>query len=407
MNSYSYQTRAAFLWTRILDTPFWAIFNMLPYILYKDLNATPLQIAFVIALKPVSALFSMYWSALINRRRDRLVSNIIWSGILRHLPFLFFPFIDSVWYFIAAFGFHMMLARGAQPAWMEVLKLNIPAIRREKIFAQGSVIGYVGDAVMPFALGFLLDGFVQSWRWIFPATALLSLFVIFVQYRIPICLKDAPSPEPEVQQPLRQQALRPWKAAWDLITTRPDFACFQIGFMLGGGGLMIMQPVLPKFFIDILGMSYTELAIAIQLCKGIGFAATSSLWANWMNRTGIFRFTGWVTVLAALFPLFLIMGKVSVLWVYFAYVAYGIMQAGSVLSWNMSGPIFSRDEESSIFTSINVVTVGLRGCVAPAMGSLLLAVSGPAVTLVVGGALCLMATQRMWSYHARADLREA
>lgn len=37
------KTRSAFLWTRLLNIPFWAIYNMLVIILYKDLHATPLQ----------------------------------------------------------------------------------------------------------------------------------------------------------------------------------------------------------------------------------------------------------------------------------------------------------------------------------------------------------------------------
>ena len=43
------------------------------------------------------------------------------------------------------------------------------------------------------------------------------------------------------------------------------------------------------------------------------------------------------------------------------------MQAGSELSWNMSGPLFSKQEESSSYTSVNIVTAGIRGlhCASP------------------------------------------
>jgi len=70
--------------------------------------------------------------------------------------------------------------------------------------------------------------------------------------------------------------------------------------MLGGGGLMIMQPALPAFFLGELSLSYTTLAIALAACKGIGFTLTSRLWAGLLNKLNIFRFSSHVTILAAL-----------------------------------------------------------------------------------------------------------
>lgn len=391
------KTRNAFIISRIFDTPFWAIFNMLPFILYKDLHATPFQLAIIIALKPLSSIFSMYWSALVNKRPDRLVPNIIWSGILRHLPFFLFPFVDNVWYYIASFGFHMMLSRGAQPAWMEILKINIPAGSMQKVFAYGTALGYVGDAIFPFVLGGLMDGYLEAWRWIFPGTALLSLAAVAWQLSIPID-RDATAPP----VPTKFNLIKPWKEALRLISARSDFARFQIAFMFGGAGLTVIQPALPVYLIDILNVSYTELAVALTTFKGIGFAVSSPLWANWMNRVNLYRFTSMVTFLAGLFPFCVIMSQHNIAWLYLGYLGYGIMQAGSQLSWNLSGPIFSRSEDSSIYTSVNVVSVGLRGCFAPAIGSFICITAGTSTVLILGAALCFIATQRLTAYSKMA-----
>lgn len=392
-------TRSAFVWSRILDTPFWAIFNMLPFILYKDLHATPLQLAAIITLKPLTSIFSMYWSALIHRRHERLLSNIIWSGILRHLPFFFFPLVNNVWFFIASFGFHMMLSRGAQPAWLEVLKINIPGISREKVFAYGSLLGYVGDAIFPFALGWLLDGYFQAWRWIFPFSALVSLVAILWQVKIPVkCELHADVREPLWSESLWKQLLKPWQDSWALMFQRPDFARFQVGFMLGGVGLMIMQPALPIYFVDKLHLSYTELAVALTTFKGIGFALSTPLWTNLISKINIYRFTSWVTGLISLFVFCVMMSQLNPAWLYLGYLTYGIMQSGSTLSWNLSGPMFSQQEDSSIYSSVNVVTVGLRGCFAPAIGSLLCAYGNAAYALILGGMICLLATQRLAAF---------
>lgn len=391
------ETKIAFLWTWILNTPFWALFGMLPFILYKDLHATPFQIAAMVTLKPTVSLFSLYWSSWINKRKDRLVLNVFWGTILGHLPFLFFPFIDSPWYFVGAFGFYMLMARGTLPAWMEILKLNVPKGNREGIFALASAFEYVGAGLFPFVMGALLDGYAQSWRWIFPLVSLVAIGAVLLQRKIPIAVEERPAGTPF-------SLLSPWKQAWQLLRSRTDFSMMQVGFMMGGSGLMIIQPVLPMFCMDSLHLSYTELAIAITLCKGVGFAVTSPLWSRWLNRTDFYSFLACVTGVAMLFPIGLFLAQAHLAWLYVAFVLYGVMQAGSELGWNLSGPIFAKQEDSSPFSSVNVLTVGLRGSLVPPLGSLLGLYGGTHPVMVAGALLCLLATVSMAAYGRKAQL---
>lgn len=401
------RTRLAYVSTRVLDTPFWAIYNMLPFILYKDLHATPWQLAVIIALKPLVSLLSMYWSAAINKRRDRLVSNIIWARGLGYLPFFFFPFINTIWFFIAAFGLYMMLTVGMMPAWMEILKLNIPTQSRERVFSYTQAFGYMGGGLLPFILGWILDEHIQAWRWLFPLAALLALIATFFQRRILIPLDEASSPsnlQPSFN--LMDQILRPWRNAWNLMQQRIDFRSFQIGFMIVGSGLMIMQPAIPIFFVDVLHLSYTELAIALTLCKGIGFAIASPVWSRWIHQVDMYRFSSWLAGLACLFPLSLILAKFHLFWLYLGYIGYGIMQSGNELTWNMSGPIFAKHEDSSVFSSVNVLSVGLRGCVIPALGSLLCTLTNSSIVMLLGGILCLLAMSCFSAYSKSMEWNE-
>lgn len=391
------QTRTAFIWTWVLNTPFWALFGMLPFILYKDLHGTPVQVAVMITLKPMVSLFSLYWSIWVNKRKDRLIPNVVWATILGHAPFLLFPFVQSPWYFVGAFGFYMLMARGMLPAWMEILKLNVPNGKRERIFAFSSAFEYVGAGLLPFILGALLDSYYQSWRWIFPITSLVAIAAVILQRKIPIAIeKEVLVVVPALS--LKNQLLQPWKQAWQLLKERRDFAAMQMGFMLGGAGLMIMQPALPMFFMDALHLSYTELAIALTLCKGVGFALTSPLWSRWLNRTDIYRFLSRVTAVAMLFPFGLMLAQTHLIWLYLAYILYGVMQAGSELGWNLSGPIFAKQEDSSPYSSVNVLTVGLRGCLIPPLGSFLCLWGSSHVVMILGGFLCFLATVSMSLY---------
>lgn len=401
------KTRTAYLWTTVLTTPFWSIFNLLPFILHKDLGVSGVQMMVMIALKPGVSLLALYWSALIEGRKDRLLSNLVWGRILSHLPFFFFPFMDNPWFFIASFGLYMLFSRGIMPAWMEVLKLNLPDKNRERIFAYGNAFYYIGSGLFPFLIGGVLDHYGHSWRWIFPLTTLISLTGVILKLRIPIHLNSAdqqnmstPLQKPKTHY-LRALLLKPWESAWRVLKTRPDFARYQLGFMLGGAGLIILQPALPVFFMDQLHLSYTELAVALTLCKGIGFASTSSLWARLINKINIYLFNGTVTFLACLFPLCLLAAQLNLGWLYCGYLLYGIMQAGSELSWHLSGPMFSRENDSSVFSGVNVLSVGVRGCIFPAVGSLLIGYTNLACPMLVGGGLCLLSTFFMALYSRR------
>lgn len=389
------QTKRAFFWTYIVNTPFWAILTMMPFIMYQDLKASAWQITFIVALKPAVALFSLYWSAHVSDRPDRLKPNIMWGTVIGHLPFFLFPWISSPWYFIFSFAICMLLARGVVPAWMEVLRLNLPGESRRKHFASVSSICYIGNALFPLAFGWFLDGYFESWRWIFPITALISCSAVFFQWMMPVT-HDAEKVTESEWQPLHHHATIPWKKVWVLLKSRPDFVQYQWGFMLGAFGLIVIQPALPHFFMGDLKLSYTEIGAALTVCKGVGFASTSQIWAKWMSKVNIFRFNSLVTLFAALFPLGLMAAKESVIWLYVAYLGYGVMQAGSELSWKLSGPIFSKDADSSLFSSVNVLTVGLRGLFIPFLGSLILLYFGVIPVLWVCFSSCLLATLYMF-----------
>lgn len=395
---YAQRTHIAFLWTSILGMPFWAIYTLLVFILYKDLHATPLQIAVCIALKPLVSLFSLYWSAHVNQRRDRLKSNVMWASILGPLPFLFFPIVDNPWFLIISSAFYMTLVRGVFPAWMEILKLNLSKDTRQKLVSYSTTFSFVGGGVLSLLIGWLMDDYSQIWRWVFPVTAILSILSAFLQYRIIVPLED-PLVQQQLKQPITQQLVEPWKNIWNLLRTNTNFRRFHFGFMLGGFGLVILQPALPEFFIKVLNLSYVELTTAVTLCKGIAFALTSSTWAHWLNKVNIYRFSSVVALLAGLFPLVLFCAQIHVAWIFVAYLLYGVMQSGSELCWHLSGPIFAKGTDSSLYSSVNLAIVGLRGCVAPLLGSLLLAAFSPGAVLIVGSMLSLAASWCLHSYH--------
>jgi len=73
-----------------------------------------------------------------------------------------------------------------------------------------------------------------------------------------------------------------------------------------------------------------------------------------------------------------------------AYFLYGIMQAGSELGWHLSGPHFSREDDSSLFSAINIFAVGIRGMIFPLFGYVVYWHFGSITGLIVAFSMCLL-----------------
>lgn len=388
----------SFLGIRILATPCWCLLSFLIFILYKNFHLTPLQITIVIALKPISSLLVPYWSQAIYQRPDKIFGNLIRANIFRHLPFLFIPWLSSPWFLVASFGCYMMLTRAMMPAWMELLKSHS---KREKLVSYGTTIDHLGTAILAVLLGMLLDANQHFWKWLFSLASGLgmasTLFLIGPKQHLPVISHAIP---------LKEKILMPWSQIRQVLLQRKDFVFFQAGFMLGGGGLMLMQPALPKFFVDTLHLSFTEMGTAIALCKGLGVALTAPLWTRLFRKVTLFQLSALVTLFASFFPLLLAGSVFHLSLLYLAYMFYGFMQSGSELSWHMSGPVFAQDKDSSPFSSINVLTVGLRGCFIPALGATLLPFLQPFGVMILGAILCVFASACfVLNSHARVDYK--
>lgn len=379
--------------TRMLDVPFWALHALIPVILYKDLGATPFQIACLVTLKPLLSLVSMYWGAQVGGRPDRLVKNIRLARALAYLPFFLFPFVTTPWFFIVAYAGYMMLQLGTVPAWMEILNRNVAKPKREKIFSFIQAFCYMGGGFLPFLIGGLMDHYHEAWRWLFPIAAMIGISSDLIYRSIPVPKADSSAPKG-----IAHTIKKPWKESFKLLKERTDFTKYQFGFMFVGAGLMMIQPALPIFFTDILKLSYTELSVAITLCKGLGFALASPWFGARLNKSDIFFFSGVIALFAGLFPLLLLSSKIHLVWLYIAYFFYGIAQAGQELTWNMSGPLFAGSEDSAPYTNINLMAIGLRGAIIPFIGSLLLAFSSASMPLIIGASICLIGGLRLYTY---------
>lgn len=359
---YSQHTHLLYLIQRLFWSPLEAMFTLLVFIVSKDANATPLQLTILIASKPLVSFFSSYISLYIANKTDRIKSYLTLLNSLAGIPCLFFPFVQNTWYIVLAFILFTTASRASFPAWTEILKCNIGLKNMATSISKGATINYVIILFLPFLLSFFMDRDKELWKFlffflaVFQATNLLALFFLKI------------NPSSNFHQNSNMTINTHFHAIRKVLMENTPFAKYLLVFGLGGAGIVSAQAAIPIYFNEVLHLSYVQLTTAVSLCKGISFILTSPVWAHYTSRISLYRINFFMNILTCLFFIFIFLANMHLEWLFLGYVMYGAMQAGCEISWNLSGPTFSREEESTLYSSLNLALVGLRGCICPFIG---------------------------------------
>lgn len=378
------KTKLAFFLSGIFNEPLVGLLTVLPFILRKEFNVTTLQIALFNAFKPVVSLFSFYWGAALWRNQKNLRFNWIIAWFLARVPFLLFPFIDNSWVFMICVAIFYFFHRGSVPAQMEILKQNVPLGLREHVFSWSSICNFTSGILIGLVMGNWVKEDHHDWKILFFFSAIVGLLSIFFQRKVPIYQKQI---QPSQQK--KNFLLSPWVDSWNLLLRDKEFAHFQAGFMLGGIGLMLMMPAVVLYAADELSLQHTSMIFSRFICMGIGFVLATPFWKKWMCYSHIYRLTGLICLFFTLTALCWVLASVHLAWFFIAFFFYGVAQSGSHLIWHLSGPLFSGNQDSSLYSTVNILTVGLRGLVVPFVGGLLCHILGFIPVLIIGGLCCL------------------
>jgi len=374
-----------YLQSRILCGPGQVLFTLLIFILNKELHATPFQLMVFACLKPITSLFSFYVSSLtFDRPHQSVRTYLIANTIIGCAPCLFFPLFDNVWFYIVSYAIYTITMRAKEPIWIEYLKCNLELPQMSKTVSRGASIIYFMSMFLPPVLSFWLDGHI--WKSLFFLFALLQLVnaaAIFslVDGKQTIRFKESKS---------GISILDPLKKGYQLLKDNRPFCHYLFLFFLGGAGIVAIQPILPIYFNEQLNLSYAQLTLAFSFCKGISFLPSSPIWAKYVTCISLYRLNALMNLLTTFFMAALLAASFGMEWLYVGYLCYGAMQGGSEQSWNMSGPIFSNNKCSTAYSSLNLLLVGIRGCICPFLGYLLFSLLGIIPMLIIVLGICLI-----------------
>lgn len=386
-----------FLTNRLLYSPLEAFFTLLIFIIHKELNASVLQLTVLACCKPIVSLIAFHLNILIVGRPEKIRPFLMGATLFGSIPCFLFPFVNNVWVYIFSYAIFTTALRASYPGWIQILKSHFGLNDIGKIVSAGSSINYFTMIFIPLAFASLMDHEIEIWKSLFFILACMNLLNLVVLMFLPKASMQA-SGIHELES--RASALIPWKEGWNLLKENVSFAKYQAIFFLGGIGLVAVQPIIPIYFKETLNLSYTQLTFAFSLCRGISFIVSSPIWVHWSKRISLYFLNSAINLFSCLFIAFILFSKGDVNWLFLAYLMYGIMQAGCELSWNLSGPIFAENKESTLYSSVNLALVGLRGCICPFLGQLIFLYSNSFTVFVFAGLLSFISLVYAWKVDA-------
>jgi MFS family permease len=396
-------TQRAFFVSHIVREPFVVLYSMLAVLMAKQLDATPFQVAVLTMLKPLVSVISFYWGSFLLSQRSHLKAHLLAASTLAIFPFLLAPVVNHAWFYVAAGATYALFSKAAIPARMELFRINTREGGKETLFSKASCLSYATSVIASVIFGIILDAHPELWRPLLcTAAAICSLSGIALAY-VPDGDAHKQGASQSIGTNVKEVLLHPWRASFQLLRDRPDFLRFQISFFLAGLGLMIAMPAIPGFLTN-LDISYIELFLSIGVLKGLGFIATSPLWAIAIRRFPLAYVSGAVFSCFGCFCACLLLAVMNPLFIFAAYAVYGVAQAGSDLVWNLSGPIFSGQGVSVQYSSVNILAIGLRGLIGPPLGGILAQFVSPEVAIATGlGIGCLAVWYTVSAYrHTQA-----
>lgn len=403
------KAQKALLWEGVLCEPLAFMVQLLPFIMVKELGASEFVVALYVALKPMSALFSVYCVHMFAPVFARYYSYLLTTGLLSRLLFCLFPlllldYFRSIASVLVLFSMalYMMLYRAAMPMWHELVRKKIPdSQKRAKVLSLSSTLGYLLGVFLSFTAGVQLQSDPRLWGVFFLVSSLVGAVFVYLQSQIPK-IDSMPQDTRDTRALEKPQEKGPgfflapiWKAL-ELLRSHRPFLNFQIGFTLCGASIMMVYAVMAHFFVEKLAINYSQISLAIACFRALGYLFTSRLWAHFLSKeylihlwdngkspknkeeiTRFFSTSRFVFLSVSFFPLLLLLSGLfpafRLFFLYSAFFFYGIGLAGNHLVWHLSPAAFSNvnKECSAAYTQVQLLAVGLRGMIFPQVGAIL------------------------------------
>jgi len=339
---------------------------LLPFVsvVGRKIGATHLQIALLAAAPYLANAFTLLWTEdLFGRGR---VWYVVWPGVIgRGLLAVMFWVYTPAWYTAVIF-FYMFITAVPYPSYAFIMKSNYPEELRGALMSRVRVMTALFWIVSSTLAGYALQGSTGNYRYLFPAAAVFGVLAALELRKIRLRSEDK-----------KRASLR--GIANLMVPFRdPVFLRFIAAYTVFETGMLLALPVFPLVLVDESHISNFATGIYGSVFSGMwlaGFFFWGRLMDSFtMRKTLMLIFAG-----ASVIPLLYLLSRdITVLGVAqgaAGFVFAAIELANYILVIRMAGP-----KEVTHYMAASIALGGIRGALAPFIGTALYASYGAAAT---------------------------
>jgi len=326
-------------------------------VMARRLGATPVQLSLITAMPAIGNLIALVASHYLQQRRKLPFMMTAW-GIGRGL-FVLMLFITTPEPFVLIVVLHWLIVSLCVTGYVEVIRGIYPDAIRGRAMAYVRV-GFTACATLMTPLfGQWLD--LWGYQVPFPLAALFGVLsgLTFGQVKYEETLATT-----------RQD----WFTPLRIFVRDRHYRTYSIAFSLYGAGMLMISPLIPLLLVDELNLNNAQVGW-LGMINTIAWMLFYIVWGRTVDRRGGLWTVKINFLLTLVVPLAFFFAQ-SLELLALAQIFLGITVAGTDLGWMNAIMQFARKDQVGHYTALHAFLIGVRGIVAPFVGTALIEVPG-------------------------------
>ncbi len=400
----------------------------------KYFHASVILMSVITAAPMFGNIMAMVWSELSMGRRKVPFVNLLQLGVVLMIASValtaLLPLTVAGWVFAGQIIIARILASGIITIRSQIWRANYPRWVRGQVTSRIAVIATAVLAATTFAGSYLLDRNPHAYVYLYPSAALMGAIGIwqFSGIRVrrePLLLRQeeqlyTPRPEGISQtdetnllnfQPDTQQRgfFRFFILGWQVLRADKPFRDYQRWQMLSGFSFMMLGPSLLYMVSTEMTDPRKDYLLATTILQIVPMLMTllaTQAWAPLFDRVHITVFRSYQSIISVLGQLLLYLGamwglhfgseQAGLAIILGGQLLVGISIAAGNLAWNLGHFEYAPADKAATYMGVHVMLTGVRGCLAPFLGSWLYLI--PAIGRHVFGLSTLICTAAMLGF---------
>lgn len=323
-----------------------------------NLKANALTIGFMAAAPFLGSLFSILWAHAMEARPK--MPFWVWPMVIGRAAFLLLLFFKTPLSFALVIFVSQFLGSLTSPAYAAIIKAVYPEESRGRIMSYVRVGMMFVMIIATFIAGALLR--VISYRHVFPVAGAIGVVAAIQFGRMRV-----DEPFAAALPPRRSEFFRSILA---ILAEDRSFRWFVMSVFVYGFANLILSPVYPIFQVDRLHITTMQAAILVNL-SSIVWMAGILYWGHYVDAKSPLSAVAICVFLSGMTPITYFFAQ-NVWMLIPAFVVSGWINSGIELSYFNSVLKLAPEHRVSHYQALFQSLLGIRGAVAPFIGSWLM-----------------------------------